>query len=1128
MVILLEGASPNWLTPYLPDGSFPLDAEALRIYQAAYFLAVEPTKAAVAEPPIGFTTVMAALLTGADPTSRWFAESARTLGLDASKVFAEKGIDEARAARSSAASAPTEPLVLPTEDKQLLTSSSRAVLNNAEGWAQKVGGSEIGVRHLLAAYLINPPPNHRRQLVGWGTKEESWRGPFFEWLAQHYGWERWIDAARGPAPTRGLAAFEAPVAADSLEWQGDTGATQVLERAAQEHAGRGDRDLPFTTLMYALIKSALDERPQTPAFAPLRAEMTKEKVRSTYDQWVLEYKRGYVAPVGVPPGFAQLQISPIVLNALETARELAACLGRGGNAPKQVCVGVRHLVAAVASRRVDAVVWLAEMGIVASDLRSALKAALREDESREVWSEVMGEEEPSPAGRPASLNSDEPAALVRADPEWKEPDPLGIRADVNSFASLLASGSLKPPLSIGLFGPWGSGKTTFLKRLIMTVDARANEAKNAQGHGTPSPYVANVVHVEFNAWHYAEQALISSLVDVIFRETRAFIVNESKTAGQEWLETKENQLESAKRRADAAKQATKAALAAVDKAMGVLADTRVRVSEKTASFAEVVRAIWNTTKSELATNDAVQKSGVLDAIGDVGESDRQLRDRLADLRQRPGRLLADLGWPRSLLFAALIVVVPPLAAWAIRELWSLNTAAQSLTTLTAALSILAMWAKSATDAVAKVDAAVAKVAGAYERALADDPDLRAAQRDVENARTAAEAAAAGVAAAYAEMARAEADVANASLPAQFRALLDRRVTDETYRRELTSLSTARADLEALSQIMRDLPKTKDGGAKESAGADRVKPVERIILYIDDLDRCAPKDVVRVLELVHMLLAFELFVVVVAVDARWVHASLVRQYPWLSKDDERTEVTSQDYLEKIFQIAFWLEPMNAARAASYLDFLGAQMRASALGGIGNISGVELDYLKALAADLGPSPRRVKRLINSYSLLKARLSETQLERFVSDETPPSFTVDDTSPSTAPTTAWRPGAYQLAIGLLVIGTGAADSARAILNEIAECDPSDTFAQLIQRFKDRGKPDWTMAARVLQTLSRSRPGERAAELRGWARKAARFQLQAPPESAAPVRSADRRREDGAGRGAKTAEAEDGQREAW
>jgi hypothetical protein len=50
-------------------------------------------------------------------------------------------------------------------------------------------------------------------------------------------------------------------------------------------------------------------------------------------------------------------------------------------------------------------------------------------------------------------------------------------------------------------------------------------------------------------------------------------------------------------------------------------------------------------------------------------------------------------------------------------------------------------------------------------------------------------------------------------------------------------------------------------------------IDRIVLYVDDLDRCAPRRVVEVLQAVHLLLAFPIFVVVVAVDHHWLLTSL---------------------------------------------------------------------------------------------------------------------------------------------------------------------------------------------------------------------------------------------------------------
>ena len=66
-------------------------------------------------------------------------------------------------------------------------------------------------------------------------------------------------------------------------------------------------------------------------------------------------------------------------------------------------------------------------------------------------------------------------------------------------------------------------------------------------------------------------------------------------------------------------------------------------------------------------------------------------------------------------------------------------------------------------------------------------------------------------------------------------------------------------------------------------------INRIVLYIDDLDRCPPDKVVEVLQAVHLLLSFPAFVVVVAVDARWVSQSLRIGYKDLFGDNTDLDV-----------------------------------------------------------------------------------------------------------------------------------------------------------------------------------------------------------------------------------------------
>lgn len=372
----------------------------------------------------------------------------------------------------------------------------------------------------------------------------------------------------------------------------------------------------------------------------------------------------------------------------------------------------------------------------------------------------------------------------------------------------------------------------------------------------------------------------------------------------------------------------------------------------------------------------------------------------------------------------------------------------------------------------KVDQAIAQVVAEYERRVATDPAVTAAKRDLDVAYVGAETAAASLVSARSEFARSQAEAASATLPAQTLKLVSSRIDDLAYTKELTTLSLARADLEVLSTILRD--QRTDPAASTPA----LRAVDRVILYIDDLDRCRPDNVVRVLQLVHMLLAFELFVVVVAVDARWVEESLRQSFPWFADGiDGQVDghVTPQDYLEKIFQIAFWLEPMDSGRAAAYLASLVRSPRSA--GEKTEISAVELDYMRALAAYVGPSPRRVKRLVNAYRLIKARLSDTQLDTFLADRASEDGRL-------------RSGPYQIVIGLLVIGTGVQAISTEIMRELAEWNPTATYDDVIREFRSRTDAEWTVAARVIETVMRTQRAKDISELRGWARKVGRFLL--------------------------------------
>src|SRR5262249_45986252 len=138
---------------------------------------------------------------------------------------------------------------------------------------------------------------------------------------------------------------------------------------------------------------------------------------------------------------------------------------------------------------------------------------------------------------------------------------------------------------------------------------------------------------------------------------------------------------------------------------------------------------------------------------------------------------------------------------------------------------------------------------------------------------------------------------------------EERAGDGEYHSHLGLIARVRRDFEKLTELL--------GQSAAEAATTGSPRADRIILFIDDLDRCPEERVVEVLQALHLLLAFRLFVVVVAVDQRWLFQSLRHHYRALHQETSETraaaaewESTPQDYLEKIFQIPYRLRPLNA--------------------------------------------------------------------------------------------------------------------------------------------------------------------------------------------------------------------------
>jgi WD40 repeat protein len=170
-----------------------------------------------------------------------------------------------------------------------------------------------------------------------------------------------------------------------------------------------------------------------------------------------------------------------------------------------------------------------------------------------------------------------------------------------------------------------------------------------------------------------------------------------------------------------------------------------------------------------------------------------------------------------------------------------------------------------------------------------------------------------------EVAGLEDRLARIDAAANLALLLKRHAAADAYGGHRGLVGQVHHDLEQLDAALADLRAQQQRG-----GAGDRMPLERIVLYIDDLDRCPPARVMDVLAAVHLMLALPLFVVVVAVDPRWLIRALREHYgEMLSGPHDGPAEAGEppgsplDYLDKIFQIPF---AVRRPRAEAMGDFL----------------------------------------------------------------------------------------------------------------------------------------------------------------------------------------------------------------
>jgi len=95
-------------------------------------------------------------------------------------------------------------------------------------------------------------------------------------------------------------------------------------------------------------------------------------------------------------------------------------------------------------------------------------------------------------------------------------DQVAIDGPVATLSSVIADRVTQPPLSIGIIGPPGTGKTFFIRRMQERILDLAGAARSSEQAGLNTKYCSRIVQINFRAWHYLGSSVAANLARQVF------------------------------------------------------------------------------------------------------------------------------------------------------------------------------------------------------------------------------------------------------------------------------------------------------------------------------------------------------------------------------------------------------------------------------------------------------------------------------------------------------------------------------------------------------------------------------------------------------------------------------------
>ena len=547
-----------------------------------------------------------------------------------------------------------------------------------------------------------------------------------------------------------------------------------------------------------------------------------------------------------------------------------------------------------------------------------------------------------------------PQQRARVAPDLPDGDDLlDVRREVEAICAVIAAHETSPPLSIGLFGDWGTGKSFFMNRM----EERIRQLKRTARNKKDSAYCRNIVQLRFNAWHYMDTDLWASLAAEIFEglaraleeDTELLDGQKDPTAARARLLAATSHLRGVREKAEQRKAEANAALRESEQRLASLAGEEQKIVAQLGAK-QLAKAAYRFVAGQKETAKAIDE-----AAKKLGISDGQAL--ASDTRATFLELKGLWGGVRAVLLS---LKSGSAQLW----IWLVLTFILLLSAVALLVQFSGQLVPKITALVPLLGAALAilkKIIGPTRTALSTIADARTQSKELidreqtrrkTELRSAHEAIQQSANAEEATITRVTQEIAQ--LEQQLEALrADRQMADfvrakqesTDYTKHFGVIARARSDFQQLTDLLRRVVDESTTSATKIDAAEKRPPIpkiDRIILYIDDLDRCPEAKVVDVLQAVHLLLAFPLFIVVVGVDSRWLLHSLRQQARVFKVNDEEDDgmdveervhwqSTPFNYLEKIFQIPFNLRSMERTGFTALVDSLTIpKVKAKAVG------------------------------------------------------------------------------------------------------------------------------------------------------------------------------------------------------